>query len=65
MDVSLRVRFTTTERRERGAAHRVSIAPAQPEMTDPGPVTPYVPAAPTPEMAKRVGSASSAVAAQQ
>ena len=38
---------------------------AQPEMTDPGPVTPYVPAAPTPEMGKRVGSASSAVAAQQ
>ena len=38
---------------------------AQPEMTDPGPVTPYVPVAPTPEMGKRVGSASSAVAAQQ
>ena len=38
---------------------------AQPEMADPGPVTPYVPVAPTPEMGKRVGSASSAVAAQQ
>ena len=38
---------------------------APPAMTDPGPVTPYVPVAPTPEMGKRVGSASSAVAAQQ
>src|SRR5665811_917444 len=33
---------------------------AIPEMTDPGPVAPYVPLAPTPEMGKRVGSASSA-----
>jgi hypothetical protein len=39
---------------------------AIPEMTDPGPVAPYVPLAPTAEMGKRVGSASSAtVAAQQ
>jgi hypothetical protein len=39
---------------------------ASPEMTDPGPVTPYVPVAPTPKMDKRTGSASSAtVAAQQ
>jgi pimeloyl-ACP methyl ester carboxylesterase len=39
---------------------------ASPEMTDPGPVTPYVPVAPTPKMDKRAGSASSAtVAAQQ
>ena len=34
------------------------------EMTDPGPVTPYVPVAPTPEMGKRVGSASSATVAR-
>jgi hypothetical protein len=39
---------------------------AIPEMTDPGPVAPYAPLAPTPEMGKRVGSASSAtVAAEQ
>ena len=39
---------------------------APPDLTDPGPVAPYVPLAPTPEMGKRVGSASSAtVAAQQ
>jgi hypothetical protein len=38
---------------------------AQPEMADPGPVMPYVPVAPTSEMGKRVGSASSAVAAQR
>ena len=37
---------------------------APPEMTDPGPVTPYVPVAPTPEMGKRVGSASSATVAR-
>ena len=37
---------------------------AQPEMTDPGPVAPYVPVAPTPETGKIVGSASSAVTAQ-
>ena len=37
-----------------------------PDLTDPGPVAPYVPVAPTPQMGKRVGSASSAtVAAQQ
>jgi hypothetical protein len=37
-----------------------------PAMTDPGPVAPYVPVAPTPEKGKRAGSASSAtVAAQQ
>ena len=37
-----------------------------PEMTDPGPVTPYVPVAPTLKMDKRAGSASAAtVAAQQ
>jgi pimeloyl-ACP methyl ester carboxylesterase len=35
---------------------------APPEMTDPGPVTPYVPVAATPERGKRVGSASSATA---
>jgi uncharacterized Zn-finger protein len=28
MDMSLRVHFTTTERRERGAAHRVPIEPS-------------------------------------
>jgi hypothetical protein len=33
---------------------------ASPDLTDPGPVAPYVPAAPTPQMGKRVGSASSA-----
>ena len=39
---------------------------APPEMTDPGPVTPYVPGAPTPKMGKRLGSAPSAtVTAQQ
>jgi hypothetical protein len=38
---------------------------APPEMTDPGPVTPYVPVAPTPKMGKRVGSASSATVAAQ
>jgi hypothetical protein len=39
---------------------------APPDLTDPGPVAPYMPAAPTPEMGRRVGSASSAtVAAQQ
>jgi hypothetical protein len=38
---------------------------AIPEMTDPGPVAPYVPFAPTPEMGKRVGSASSAIVAPQ
>jgi hypothetical protein len=39
---------------------------ASPDLTDPGPVAPYVPVAPTPQMGKRVGSASSAtVAAQQ
>src|SRR6478609_9208052 len=35
-----------------------------PELTDPAPVTPYVPVAPTPEMGKRVGSASSATVAR-
>jgi len=39
---------------------------ALPEITDPGPVAPYAPVTPMPEMGKRVGSASSApVAAQQ
>jgi pimeloyl-ACP methyl ester carboxylesterase len=38
---------------------------AAPELTDPGPVAPYVPVTPTPEMGKRVGSASSATAAAQ
>jgi pimeloyl-ACP methyl ester carboxylesterase len=39
---------------------------ASPDLTDPGPVAPYVPVAPTPQMGKRVGSASSAtVPAQQ
>ena len=33
---------------------------ASPDLTDPGPVAPYVPFAPTPQMSKRVGSASSA-----
>jgi len=37
---------------------------APPEMTDPGPVTPYVPVAATPERGKRVGLASSATAAR-
>jgi len=32
-----------------------------PEMTDPGPVAPYAPVTPIPEMGKRVGSASSAI----
>jgi hypothetical protein len=34
-------------------------------LTDPGPVAPYVPVAPTPEMGKRVGSALSATGAAQ
>jgi hypothetical protein len=38
---------------------------APPDWTDPGPVAPYVPVAPTPEMGKRVGSASSATVAAQ
>jgi hypothetical protein len=38
---------------------------ALPEMTDPGPVAPYMPLAPTPEMGQRVGSASSATVAPQ
>jgi hypothetical protein len=38
---------------------------ALPEMTDPGPVAPYMPLAPAPEMGKRVGSASSAIVAPQ
>ena len=39
---------------------------APPEMTDPGPVSPYAPVTHMPEMGKRVGSASSpTVAAQQ
>ncbi|MEH2564998.1 alpha/beta hydrolase [Bradyrhizobium sp. AZCC 2289] len=33
---------------------------ASPDLTDPGPVAPYVPVEPTPQMGKRVGSASSA-----
>ena len=33
---------------------------ASPDLTDPGPVAPYVPVAPTPQIGKRVGSASSA-----
>jgi hypothetical protein len=36
-----------------------------PAMTDPGPVAPYVPVAPTPEKGKRAGSASSATVAAQ
>jgi hypothetical protein len=36
-----------------------------PEITDPGPVAPYVPVAPTSEMGKRVGSASSVTVAGQ
>jgi hypothetical protein len=35
------------------------------DLTDPGPVTPYVPVAPTAKIDKRVGSASSATAAAQ
>jgi hypothetical protein len=35
------------------------------EMTDPGPVAPYVPVAPTPETGKRLGSTSSATVATQ
>ena len=38
---------------------------APPDLTDPGPVAPYVPVAPTLEMGKRVGSASSAPVATQ
>jgi hypothetical protein len=38
---------------------------APPELTDPGPVAPYAPVAPTPEMGKRVGSASSVTRAAQ
>src|ERR1035437_1571418 len=38
---------------------------APPEMTDPGPVAPYAPVTPSPEMGKRVGSASSATVAPQ
>jgi hypothetical protein len=38
---------------------------ALPEMTDPGPVAPYMPLAPAPEMGKRVGLASSAIVAPQ
>jgi hypothetical protein len=51
---------------EDGSPLRPIETKAPPEMTDPGPVTPYVPVAPTPKMDKRAGSASSAtVAAQQ
>jgi hypothetical protein len=35
------------------------------DLTDPGPVAPYVPVAPTPGPGKRLGSASSATAAAQ
>ena len=38
---------------------------APPDLTEPGPVAPYVPVAPTLEMGKRVGSASSAPVAAQ
>jgi hypothetical protein len=38
---------------------------AAPDLTEPGPVAPYVPVAPTLEMGKRVGSASSAPVATQ
>jgi hypothetical protein len=38
---------------------------APPDLTEPGPVAPYVPVAPTLEMDKRVGSASSAPVATQ
>jgi pimeloyl-ACP methyl ester carboxylesterase len=38
---------------------------APPELTDPGPVAPYVPVTPTAEMGKRVGSASSVTRAAQ
>ncbi len=38
---------------------------APPDLTEPGPVAPYVPVAPTLEMGKRVGSASSAPVATQ
>ena len=36
-----------------------------PQMTDPGPVAPYAPVTPTPEMGKRGGSASSPIAGAQ
>ena len=50
---------------DEGALRPIEIK-APPDLTDPGPVAPYVPVAPTPEIGKRVGSASSAtVAAQQ
>jgi pimeloyl-ACP methyl ester carboxylesterase len=39
--------------------------PVPPPMTDAGPVAPFVPFTPTPEMGKRVGSASSATGAAQ
>jgi len=38
---------------------------APPDLTDPGPVAPYVPVAPTPKMGKLVGSTSSATGAAQ
>jgi len=38
---------------------------APPDLTEPGPVAPYVPVAPTPEMGNRVGSASSTPVATQ
>ena len=38
---------------------------APPEMTDPGPVTPYAPVGPTRKKGERVGSVSSATVAQQ
>jgi len=35
------------------------------DLTDPGPVAPYAPVTPTPEMGKRGGSASSPIAGAQ
>jgi pimeloyl-ACP methyl ester carboxylesterase len=47
------------------SARRPAEIKAPPDLTDPGPVAPYEPVAPTPEMGKRVGSASSATVAVQ
>jgi hypothetical protein len=47
------------------SAHRPIEIKPPPDLTDPGPVAPYVPVAPMPEIGKRVGSASSATMAKQ
>ena len=47
------------------SALRPAEMKATPDLTDPGPVAPYVPVAPTPKMGKLVGSTSSATGAAQ